>query len=248
MGTILPEGSITAATTEATDPAIALEKGTFKVGEYRLDGTRILRVDKDGELVDATPLKKDGTVDKPKAARIRAMVGVRDLLRDLRGAMLDPATPDKTITRQQKALKTAYDAFVKKHGELNKRVNKAAFELDPEVSNLLALEIVKARTVTSTRKDGRTTLRVVTEIIGLSDIFTKRTIQAPRVITHADTAQDALLASLGVQTRIDWRYMASITGDHTTTLARITALQNELAQAGRVFQTPDGSWQLARST
>ncbi|MGE0044053.1 MAG: SNF2-related protein, partial [Vicinamibacterales bacterium] len=47
------------------------------------------------------------------------------------------------------------------------------------------------------------------------------------------------------RTSLDWRFMASVTGDHTVTDERIAALREALAASGRVFEQPDGSWVLA---
>lgn len=243
---ILPDGAYQPPTTEATArTAPQVAKGRFKTGELRVQSTKpitIMRVERDGTLVDATPQR---VVDKATgktapdlgaAARIAGMVQVRDALRATVETMRNPVADDRDIRKAQAALKKAYDHFARKHGPLNARLNKGLFEADPESTNLLELERIEPKATLVTTPKGEKKLRVNYQVTGLADIFTKRTVQAPREITQVDSPTDALLASLGVQTRIDWPYMARISGKS------IEELQRALVADGRVFEQPDGAW------
>ena len=75
------------------------------------------------------------------------------------------------------------------------------------------------------------------EVVGLSDIFTKRTILAETEVTSVETPRDALWASLSSHAVIDWGFMSRVSGKPPETL------QGELLESGDVFQLPGGGWQ-----
>ena len=52
-----------------------------------------------------------------------------------------------------------------------------------------------------------------------ADLFSKRTIQPYRAVTHVDTASEALAVSLGEKARVDLAYMGSLTGKTQEQLA-----------------------------
>lgn len=243
---ILPEGSYQPAILSAQETApIAevIEKGTYKAGELRVsaDGNSIVRVDADGVLHDTTPMridKKSGkaTPDAGAVQRIKGMVGIRDVRRELVALMRTDGVSDAEVATAQKRLTKAYDKFVKVHGILNNPTNKRLFEDDPEAPNILELEITEPKaSETISTKTGKKTIRVRIEVTGKADIFTKRTIRANREIDHADTPEDALMASLGTRTRIDWPYMSRITGQS------VQQLQQQLMDAGRIYEDPTGA-------
>lgn len=240
LAKILTEGLYVPPTTQAAqDKPPALDPGTFKPGELRKDGKKkIVKVERDGSTTDITPKpKKDGS--NPQLARLQGMIDVREALRATVAAMSSPTSTDVEILKTQVALSKTYNAFVKAHGNLNDRANVAAFKDDPESANLRGLEVVKPVSKEITRKDGSTVVRIVYEVQGLADIFEHRTIFAPTTVTHADNAGDALLASLGQSTRLDWDYMASITGQS------VEDLQKALKAEGRLFEAPSGEWVIA---
>lgn len=238
LAKILPEGSYAPATTtgvEETPTHVA--EGYFKPGELSVtkDG-RVERVDQAGNFADVTPMRGD-TVDTAAVKRIGKMIAIRNALRETLTAMRDPEATDTSVKKAQKNLTRAYENFVKEYGQLNSPLNKRVFRLDPEVTNLMALETLKADARRVQTKRG-TILRVSYEVVGKADIFTKR-LDVAREIEHAETPADALMASLGAKTRIDWPYMARLSG------RTAEDLQTALAADGRVYQAPDGAWVLA---
>lgn len=245
LGHILPPGSYTPATTEATAPqTAAVATDAFKPGELRIVNKNVMRVDRDGTIVDATPMRMDretgkSVIDVGAVSRITGMVAVRDALRATVAAMKSDASTERQILQAQVALSKAYNAFVKQHGRLNDPINKRVFSADPEVTNLTGLERFTPAAKLVTDRKGHEVLRTSYTFAGLADIFTKRTLHADKEITAAATPQDALLASLGSRTRIDWPYMARITGQP------VEALQQALREERRVYEQPDGSWALA---
>ncbi len=236
---ILPPGTYRRATRAPKAPAEVAE-GPFKVGEYRVNekGTGIEIVNANGEVTDATPRRGD-VIDKGSVDRIKGMVGIRDALRTTTALMRDPSSTDKAIQTAQRDLKKRYDAFVAKHKELNNPANKRLFAADPEATNLLGLERLEAKATETTRKDGKRALSVRYQVVGLSDIFTKRSLFPPKEVEHVDTPKDALLASLGLHAAIDWPYMTRISGLSTKDLGKT------LIEQGLIFEQPDGSHALA---
>lgn len=238
LAKILPEGSYAPATTTgAEETPTHVAEGYFKPGELSVtkDG-RVERVDQAGNFADVTPMRGD-TVDTAAVKRIGKMIAIRNALRETLTAMRDPEATDTSVKKAQKNLTRAYENFVKEYGQLNSPLNKRVFRLDPEVTNLMALETLKADARRVQTKRG-TILRVSYEVVGKADIFTKR-LDVAREIEHAATPADALMASLGVKTRIDWPYMARLSG------RTAEDLQTALAADGRVYQAPDGAWVLA---
>lgn len=239
LKTLLPPGTYVPASRQAARP-VKMAEGPYKPGELRIGEKKgtIARVDKDGAVTDATPRRPNGDPDKGAIARLTGMIVIRDALNKLATAELADAT-DVALKPLRKALNTTYHQFVQQYGDLNKTLNKRLFASDPEASNLLGLETLKAKATIVTRKDGKRLLQVSWSVTGLSDIFTKRTLKAPKVVSHVDTSKDGLLASLGLHAAIDWPYISQITG------TPVAAIQQDLIGQGLVFEQPDGSFVLA---
>ncbi|WP_368294559.1 DEAD/DEAH box helicase family protein [Dehalobacter sp. TBBPA1] len=123
------------------------------------------------------------------------MIAIRDCVRDL----IEYQTEDygnKTIQEQQRKLNNLYDAFVAKYGLLNSRGNNMAFADDSSYCLLCSLEILD--------ENG--------ELERKADMFTKRTIKQRTVVTHVDTAAEALAISIAEKARVDMDFMQSLTG------------------------------------
>ncbi len=239
LGAILKPGAYQAATFSETVDTPKEVEGAYKVGEYRVgEKGAIVRINEKGQAIDATP-KRQGAPDKAAVKRITGLIGIRDARRALVALMRSETATDEEIKKSQRAMKKVYDAFTKEYGPLNAPTNKRMFDKDPDAAAVRALEVLKPTATEVKNKKGDTVLRIRFDVVGLADIFTKRTINAPREIQKADTAEDALLASLGSRAAIDWAYMARITG------RTAGALQKELKAAGKLFEQPDGSWAIA---
>ena len=126
--------------------------------------------------------------------RIRGMVAIRDSVRELIRLQTDDY-PEKIIQQEQRKLNELYDSFMKKNGLLNSKFNKKAFESDGSYAVLSALE--------NFDDDGNFKSKAA--------IFTRRTINPKQVITHADTAQEALALSIGEKACVDIPYMCQLT-------------------------------------
>jgi len=126
--------------------------------------------------------------------RIKGMVSLRNILRDLIQAQVDDR-PDKEITHLQNELNTAYDNYTKKYGLITSSANEQVFDNDDSYYLLTSLE----------------KLNNEFEFIGKSDIFTKRTIRPHVEITSVNTSVEAFGVSIGYKGKIDLDYMAQLT-------------------------------------
>jgi hypothetical protein len=127
--------------------------------------------------------------------RIKGMIAIRNCVRDL----IEYQTGDysyEIIRKQQSKLNELYDTFTDKYGLLNSRGNSMAFSDDSSYCLLCSLEIIN--------ENG--------ELERKADMFTKRTIKQRTVITHVDTAAEALAISIAEKARVDMDFMQSLTG------------------------------------
>ena len=127
--------------------------------------------------------------------RIRGMIELRDCVRDLIEYQTEDYS-DKVIQEQQHKLNHLYDTFTEKYGLINSRGNDMAFSDDSSYCLLCSLEVLD--------ENG--------EIERKADMFTKRTIRRRAVVTHVDTAIEALAISISEKARVDMDYMQSLTG------------------------------------
>ena len=134
--------------------------------------------------------------------RIRGMIELRDCARSLLEIQMENGSEDAVQAGQQE-LNRLYDSFTAQYGLLNSRANTTVFSADSSFPLLCSLEIL----------DEQGNLK------RKADLFTKRTIQPYRAVTHVDTASEALAVSLGEKARVDLEYMGSLTGKTQEQLA-----------------------------
>src|SRR5699024_10201570 len=120
---------------------------------------------------ERVPVEFPATTEK----RIRGMIGLRDVTRNLIELQLHGGT-DEEIRAVQEKLGKAYDAYTAEYGLLNSTGNKRAFEQDSSYCLLCSLEVLD--------EDGNLERK--------ADMFTKRTINQQVTIDHVDTASEAL--------------------------------------------------------
>ncbi len=152
--------------------------------------------------------------------KIRGMLGIRNAMREVFKTQINDDPLFAQATARDKLNKT-YDDFVKKHGFVNLKENRKAFESDPDSYIVLALENFNPDTGKATK----------------TDIFTKAVIEPRKFVTKADTASDAMVVSLAQKGQIDFELMSQLTGKDEATL------QEELA--GVAFPVPGADWQPA---
>ena len=129
------------------------------------------------------------------ANRIKGMIAIRDCVRELIEYQAEDYS-DEIIREQQRKLNKLYDEFTAKYGLLSSRGNNMAFSDDSSYCLLCSLEILD--------EDGNLERK--------ADMFTKRTIRQRTVVTHVDTATEALAISIAEKACVDMDFMQSLTG------------------------------------
>lgn len=124
--------------------------------------------------------------------RVSGIAAISKCVRELLNMQLEGYS-DEAIISKRTELNQFYDDFTKKNGLLNDKTNRDIFREDVSLPLVLSLEKVK---------DGK--------LIGKADIFTKRTLQPPVRITHADTAADALAVSISEKAGVDLDFMSEL--------------------------------------
>jgi len=158
----------------------------------------------------------DNTID-----RIKGMIGIRDCTQQLITLQMEDA-PETEISAKQVELNTLYDAFSRKHGLINSQTNKRAFSQDSGYFLLCSLEKLD--------EEGK--------FKGKADMFSRRTIKKPEIVTSVDTSSEALAVSLSEKAKVDLDYMAQLVGKD------IDTIKEELT--GIIFQNPlTDKWETA---
>ena len=149
---------------------------------------------------------------KAAAERVTAMIEMRTLVRTMLTRQVDGCS-DRELEQLQTELNSKYDKFFRKYKAINSRYNISLFGDDADFPLLSSVEEVD--------DDGNTVK---------ASIFTKRTIESNRRITHVESPLAALPVCLNERGYIDIAYMASLAGtDHDST---INALR------GIIFKNP----------
>lgn len=239
---IIPPGTYSHAVrvaAGASQAPVQLDAGTFKGGELRARKGGVDVVEADGTLKDATPMRQ-GKPDTKTIARIHGMIGIRDQLRRVVAVMQEMDATPAAIKKEQATLDKLYKAFVKANGHLNTPTNRRAFSTDVESENLLALEKVEIK-ATETERGGKKVLSVKPTVVGISDIFTKRVINAATAVRKAETSRDAMMMALAQRGSLDWALIA------TALDLDVSAAQDALVASRDVFRQPDGSFATAEA-
>lgn len=138
--------------------------------------------------------------DKNKE-KIGDYLKVTEALKDVIEAQTQGAS-DEVIESKQIVLNEIYDAFSKKHGYLNSLSNTRALKEDSNFPLVSSIEVL----------DDEENFKAK------GDIFSKRTIIKAQSIAHVDTSLEALVLSISQRGRVDFDYMAELTGKGKETL------------------------------
>ena len=153
-----------------------------------------------------------------EARRLRGMIRLRDLARELQRLELAPArVDDPAVEAKRKELDQAYDRFTGEFGRLNDRANLRAYDSEESGRHLvMALE--------ETDEKGR--------FVGKAKCLSQRTISpVPPMPDHADSLDDALNISLDRAGRVDLELIAR--------LADTTVEEAEAGLGDRIIRDPD---------
>lgn len=147
------------------------------------------------------------------AERVKGLIKVREALVELIDKQCQNVE-DYEIEPYTEKLNKVYDDFVKKYGYLSNNANKNAFGDDSEYPLLTALEEYNEETKEYTKRD----------------IFYKRTIQPYKEITHTETAEEALIASLNQIGKVDIKYISNLCNKDIETVIKDLK--------GKIFRNP----------
>ena len=162
-------------------------------------------------------------VSNTAKTRITGMTAIRDCVRELiRLQMEETEDVEAKISAEQVKLDRLYDSYTAKWGLLNSVANRRAFSEDSSYPLLCSLERLD--------EDGN--------LAGKADMFTKRTIRRKEVITHVDTANEALAVSMEEYGKVDITFMSNLCGKSAEKITE------ELT--GVIFKNPDTQeWETA---
>lgn len=154
-------------------------------------------VEKDGKVyrvqqAEMTELPK--TVQK----KAKEYVGLRDVAKRLLSEQINPATTDEQLAKTRAELNKVYDKFVEQYGPINDKKNIRALSLDPDYGILEAIEDYKVDPLTNEAT------------VSKRAIFTQRTVNPVREVTHADSVNDALALSMSQTGGVDLDYMSKL--------------------------------------
>lgn len=209
----LPADSFQAYKPQRKSTKVAMREISVAEEAKKIGG---LFFDEKGNLFRKTSKGAAEPIDVPAATkeRIRGQLAIRNILTTLIADEQEDK-PESVLNQQRRALNTAYDQFVKKHGPLSSRTNVAAMDGDPDAPLLTALERKYDEKTKTAQK---------------SAIFEKRIFLPVRRVESAGDPKEALSVTLNETGRIDWGRMQELTGQSPQ------QLQAELK--GIVFQDP----------
>lgn len=154
-------------------------------------------VEKDGKIYR---VQQAEMTELPKARQKKAKeyVGLRDVAKRLLSEQINPATTDEQLAKTRAELNKVYDKFVEQYGPINDKKNIRALSLDPDYGILEAIEDYKVDPLTNEAT------------VSKRAIFTKRTVNPVREVTHADSVNDALALSMSQTGGVDLDYMSKL--------------------------------------
>lgn len=125
--------------------------------------------------------------------RVLGMVELREITQELIRCQMEDGSDEEVADLQQK-LNQKYDAFTMHYGLISSNANRRAFSQDSSYCLLSSLEYLD--------EEGKLERK--------ADIFTKRTIRKAKLVSHVDTASEALVVSLGERAKVDIAFMAGL--------------------------------------
>ncbi|MEY2341512.1 N-6 DNA methylase [Acidithiobacillus sp. IBUN Pt1247-S3] len=149
------------------------------------------------------------TLQASRIRRIMGMCEVRDALKSLLDLQVSLQATDTEVEEKREQLNQTYDAFVKKHGLLHRRINARLFALDPAAGSLRALEKDYEPEV-SAAVARRTGMSRAPEKAEKADIFRERTMFPSEAPAMAGTPVDALRISLSLRQSVDKEYLLDL--------------------------------------
>lgn len=159
-----------------------------------------LLVHNDG-LVYQTNQGKMELLGETAQAKAKDYIQLRDTVKALLQAQVDPQTTDELLDKQRTKLNEAYDNFVKKHGYVNSPRNISSLSIDPDYGIIESIEDYRVDPLDKKKVTAKKRA-----------IFTQRTVNPVIEVTKADNINDALSLSLSNTGNVDLAYMSKLLG------------------------------------
>jgi N12 class adenine-specific DNA methylase len=145
---------------------------------------------------------------KALEAKVKEFIPLRDQVKTLLSAQIDPEVDAAKFGVVQKATEKLYDAFVKKHGYVHEQARDLGDDTD--FPNVLALE--KDYTPTQRAGVGKARKVIAPAHAEKADILKRRVAGVHARAERAESTKEAYLIALGETGRLDWDRMAELTG------------------------------------
>jgi len=215
------------------------------------DGKPVKATDKDGKATRRNVYKRTTYANEAEVPasmrlgktgheRLKGLVELRDLLKKQLVLETEDAKP-AAMEGNRKKLSSAYEAFVAKHGPVNRSTNMALAMTMPDGGLVTALE-VGYQPERSKAQSARSGLEVQSEKATPAPILRERVVPKYEPPTKASTAADALAITLAERGRVDMERIASLRG--VTPEAAVAELQS--GDKPLVFSDPEAqTWETA---
>ena len=215
------------------------------------DGKPVKATDKDGKATRRNVYKRTTYANEAEVPasmrlgktgheRLKGLVELRDLLKKQLVLETEDAKP-AAMEGNRKKLASAYEAFVAKHGPVNRSTNMALAMTMPDGGLVTALE-VGYQPERSKAQSARSGLEVQSEKATPAPILRERVVPKYEPPTKASTAADALAITLAERGRVDMERIASLRG--VTPEAAVAELQS--GDKPLVFSDPEAqTWETA---
>ena len=186
------------------DDEVYFRENSMFVKNFVVKAENVL--DKDGKVIKVGHgnLKKEVRYypTESQKDKIKDYIKLKEAVKNVISSQVDNRT-DEEIKENQKKLNEVYDKYVKKYKYLANE-NKTFIKQDADFSYISSIE--KLDKNRKFKEKG--------------DIFFKRTIDIPKVITHVDTSVEALILSMTEKGYIDFPYMEKLANKDKQTLIK----------------------------
>ena len=186
------------------DDEVYFRENSMFVKNFVVKAENVL--DKDGKVIKVGHgnLKKEVRYypTESQKDKIKDYIKLKEAVKNVISSQVDNRT-DEEIKENQKKLNEVYDKYVKKYKYLANE-NKSFIKQDADFSYISSIE--KLDKNRKFKEKG--------------DIFFKRTIDIPKVITHVDTSVEALILSMTEKGYIDFPYMEKLANKDKQTLIK----------------------------
>lgn len=190
---------------------------TFLAPSKSREGTLLVHTD---GLVYQNNQGKMEALGETAQAKAKDYIQLRDTVKTLLQAQVDPQTTDEQLDKQRAKLNEVYDNFVKKHGYVNAPKNISSLSIDPDYGIIESIEDYQVDPLDKKKVTAKKRA-----------VFTQRTVNPVIEVTKADNINDALSLSLSNTGNVDLAYISKLLGGQSE-----SSIVEELGD--RVYNNP----------